>query len=116
MRRAILAAALCAAACAQQPPPVEIQTAVPADQPVAAPPAAAAPVAAPRVPCPNPADIPAVPARVAAQHPTMPRRPDGSVDWQEVSRILGAKIIELFAYVGPADAIMRTCSKGEGGQ
>ena len=61
-------------------------------------------------PCPARSDVPAVPRRVAEDHPTMPRVPDGSPDWQAVSRILGAKVIELFGYIAQADAIMRACS------
>lgn len=57
-----------------------------------------------REPCPNEGQVPTLPNRVAAEHPTMPADPG------ERERILGAKVAELQGYAATADAIMRTCS------
>ena len=56
-------------------------------------------------PCPAEADVPALPARVAAEHPALPTDPN------EQARILGAKIIELFTYAERADGILRACAR-----
>ncbi|TXC63659.1 hypothetical protein [Sphingosinicella ginsenosidimutans] len=57
-----------------------------------------------RAPCPDPADVPQVPRRVAEEHPQMPADPN------EQGRILAAKVIELFGYAVRADALLRGCS------
>ena len=56
-------------------------------------------------PCPKAADKPAVPRRVAEEHPVMP------IDPTEQARILAAKVLELFGYAGQADAVMTECSR-----
>jgi hypothetical protein len=67
-------------------------------------------------PCPGPGVAPVVPKRVAEEHPVMPKdpaQPDG-IDWKKVSRVLGAKVAELFGYAGEADAVMKECGKARG--
>jgi len=99
-RHLILAGALlCCAGCFAQHP--ELQTRVQTVE-------VRTPV---RAPCPDIADVPALPRRVAAEHPTMPRLPDGSEDWHAISRILGAKVLELFGYADRADALLQNCSR-----
>lgn len=64
-------------------------------------------------PCPRPEDKPAVPRRVAEEVPAMPALATGDPDWPAISRILGAKVLELFSYADQADAVMDACSKAK---
>ncbi len=57
-----------------------------------------------RAPCPDPADVPTLPRRIAEEHPAMPADPN------EQARILAAKVIELFGYGVRADALLRACA------
>lgn len=56
-------------------------------------------------PCPKPGDKPALPKRVAAEHPVMP------ADHDARERILAAKVLEWIGYGDQADAVMTACSK-----
>lgn len=101
MKRAIIAATLLLAAC--QTPPVREVTVIKE-------------VPAPyHLPCPKAEDKPVVPKRVAEEHPAMPTLADGAPDYAAVSRILAAKVLELFGYADQADAVMTACSKERGG-
>jgi hypothetical protein len=93
-----LAAVFLLAGCASTPPPREITVTKEVPVPY-------------HEPCPKQADKPVVPKHVADEHPQMPKAADGTTDWYAVSRILGAKIIELFGYADRADGIMTACSK-----
>jgi hypothetical protein len=95
----LIGLALLLSACAQTPAPVREVT-VTKEVPVPY-----------HEPCPKQADKPAVPKRVAEENPAMPVLADGTTDWQGVSRILGAKVLELFGYADRADGIMGACSK-----
>jgi len=56
-------------------------------------------------PCPKVEDKPAAPKHVAEENPVMP------TDLAAQTRILAAKVLELFSYADKADGIMTACSK-----
>lgn len=64
-----------------------------------------------RAPCPEPSDVPTLPRRVQDENPAMPTLPDGSPDYAAISRILAAKVIELFTFGDRSVAIMTECSR-----
>jgi hypothetical protein len=62
-------------------------------------------------PCPKAEDVPVLPKRVAEEHPTLPKQADGTEDWKAISRILSAKVLELFGYGEQADALLTECAR-----